>query len=173
MNNQELDLFIDLHRKYFQRLVLWCQSYINFDSELRHYAEDWVQEAFLRAINHKGKFIPHPNKYGWLVVTCEHIVKNAIDRRNTRREHDSFSIDADNLSPVSAGKTQVDKWIESEASKDKINSIISRLTSYEAAVFSEIFINREKEATVATKYEKSLSAIKATIRRIRKKADSG
>jgi DNA-directed RNA polymerase specialized sigma subunit, sigma24 homolog len=170
MDSQERTFFISLHQMYYDRLVSWCQSYVPYDSELKHYVEDWVQEAFFRAMNNKKKFMAHPNKYGWLVLACKHVADNDIQRKITRCKHNQFSLDEPAAPSVIDVKARVDKWIDTEASQEMIASVLSRLTPHERDICNDVLVNKVKEATVAIKFQKSLSAIKDTVHRIRKKA---
>jgi len=172
MDDHEHILFIKLYNEYFDNLVLWCQSYVNFNSELKYYAEDWVHEAFVRAIKDKDTFITHENQYGWLVVACRHIADNAIQRRDVRRKHTTFSIDAPTAPDVVDLKASIDRWVETEFAADTLNAILKTLTTQELDIYNEIFVNDAKEAEAAAKFDKPLSAIKATVRRIRRKARS-
>lgn len=170
MEEYEQMMYITLHREYFDKLVLWCINYVNNDPDLRPHAEDWVQEAFYRAVKDRKKFIPHQNKYGWFLSTCKHIADNAMQRKGVRNRHTAIHLDAPDAPPVADTISKIDTWIDREASRAIINRVLSTLTPAELEVYQDVFVGEEKAEDVAERMGKPLSAIKATIRRIRKKA---
>lgn len=170
MVEHEQEMYIKLHQEYFDKLVMWCICYVNNDPDLRHHAEDWVQEAFYRAIKDRRKFIPHPNKYGWFVCTCKHIADNAMQRKGVRNRRTAFHIDAPDAPSVADTLSRLDAWLDKEESDDIIVRVLSTLTPMQHEIFQEVIVAEEKAEVVANRKGKPLSAIKGIIRKIRKKA---
>ena len=94
MDRQEERMLVDMHRDNFDDLVLWCRNYVRYDSELLQYAEDWVQEAFFRAIKDKTNLTDHENRVGWFTTTCKHIAGNALQSKDVRDKHIIYYIDS-------------------------------------------------------------------------------
>ena len=172
MDRQEEKMLADMHSEYFDDLVLWCRNYVRFDSELLQYAEDWVQEAFFRAIKDKVEFSAHENKMGWLTTTCKHIASNAIQKKDARDKYIIFYIDSPDVPPIEDISGRIEDWENQEDRKATIRKVASMLTKNEADVFYDYFLERLSLADIAMKRGKSLEAIKATIRRIRRKVQS-
>lgn len=169
MNIQDERALIDMHSQYFDILVKWCRNYVGYDSELRHYAEDWAQEAFYRAIKDKTKFATHENKIGWLINTCKHIVDNELRRRGVRNKHMMFSIDSPDAPSIEDMAMRIEKWEDQEEAKATIQKVISVLTKNEMDVFNGYFLEKTPQDDTARQLGKSEEAVKATIRRIRGK----
>lgn len=170
MTNCELEIFTDIHKQYFDRLVWWCRNYVNGDPDLKDNAEDWVQEAFYRALKDPVKFIAHEKKYAWLVLTCKHIIDNDFQKRHVRRKHTQFNIDGPNALPIEDVTTKIEVFIEAEHSTDVIKKVISMLTKSEKDIFYDVFIDNMPTKATAKKQNKSQGAVKSALRRIRAKA---
>lgn len=170
MDEQDQMTYIELHRKYFDKLVMWCMNYVNNDPDLRPQTEDWVQEAFYRAVKNKKKFLAHKNKYGWFLITCKHIADSAMQRKGVRHRHTAIYLNAPYAPSITDTISNIDAWMDREESRAIINRVLSSLTPTELEIFHEVFVGEEKAEDVAKRKGKPLSTIKATIRRIRRKA---
>ena len=170
MDSQEEQMLNDMHHEYFDDLVLWCRNYVRFDSELLQYAEDWVQEAFFRAIKDTINFTTHENKKGWLTTTCKHIASSALKMRVVRDKHIIYYIDSPNAPPIEGTSGRIEDWENNEEGRAAICKVVSLLTKNEADVFNDYFLEGLSQAEIAIKRGKSLVAIRSTIRRIRRKA---
>lgn len=169
MNVNEQMMLATAHKEYYGKLVVWCRKLINHDPELVDSVEDWVQEAFCRAL--VADDLPtHANMYGWFLVTCTHIAKNAIQRKGVRHKHLSTQLDAPEALPAADQQASVVTRIDNEDKRQLLNEIVKALTPTEAEVFQGVFVAEDKAESVAKQKGKQVSAIKATIRRIRKKA---
>lgn len=169
MVEQAQMMYITMHREYYDKLVSWCRNYISNDPELVDYVEDWVQEAFYRALKDR-KFPAHPNKYGWFLVACMHLADNAMQRKGVRHKHISIHLDAPKVLPIADTLARVDGWMDKEELQMLIVEIVKTLTPTEIEIYQDVLVAEEKAEAVAAQKGKSVDAIKATIRRIRNKA---
>lgn len=168
-NEKAVKLYNELHEEHFDFLVKLCIHYVGNDSELRHNAEDWVQEAFWRAVMIGDDFVHHKNKLGWLINTCKHYADNDIKRRRVRAKNVGVYLDAPKSQQVEDVTARVDKWAQRVDTKDLLAKVTSVLTEKEYAIYQDYFIEGMSENDVAGKHEKPVSAVKATVRRIRNK----
>lgn len=171
MNNLRQEALYDaLHRNHFDSLVKFCRNYVNNDPELKHYAEDWVQEAFRRALKARKVFAGDNSDYAWLVVTCKHVADNALQRKKTRTERHGAPLDGPLGESIEDVASSLDCWAMKEHSIDQIDRIRAVLTKAELDVFEQHFSERMTTKAIATNSGKPESAVKAAIRRIREKA---
>lgn len=170
MSEQERTLFDELHTKHFDTLVHWCLSHVGYKSELRNDAEDWAQEAFKRAIKDKDKFLGSENQLAWLITACKHISGNAFQRKAVRdREKDNL-INGPSKPSTDDLQASFNAWTIKVAATDVIDQVTELLTCEEHKVYKKYFVEDLSEKEVSESIGKPVSAIKATIRRIRKKA---
>lgn len=162
-------MYVTIHREYYDKLVSWCRHYISNDPELVDYVEDWVQEAFYRALKDR-KFPAHSNKYGWFLVACMHLADNAMQRKGVRHKHISIHLDAPEALPFADIMARVDGWMDKEELLALLEEIVKTLTPTEIEIYQDVLVAEGKAEAVATQKGKSVDAIKATICRIRKKA---
>lgn len=113
MVEQAQMMYITMHREYYDKLVSWCRNYISNDPELVDCVEDWVQEAFYRALKDR-KFPTHPNKYGWFLLTCTHLAESAMQRKGVRHKHISIHLNAPGALPAMDPLASVDGWMDEE-----------------------------------------------------------
>lgn len=167
---QHGDLYDALYREHFDMLIKWCHHYVGYDPALISEAEDWVHEAFRRAIRAKRKFLDSYSQYGWLVLTCRHIIDNDLQKKAVRDKRHCLFLDDPNRVPVEDTNARLEKWAEREAQAVLMSRIVGMLSRGEHKVYDEYFVQGKSEQEVADAVGKPLSAVKAAIRRIRKKA---
>lgn len=159
-----------LYEEHFDFLVKYCMRQVGYAPELRGLAEDWSQEAFFVAIQRGDTFLNHPNPRAWLINTCRRKIYNHIRKGQRHGAKKVFSIDAYVEPSIEDRNERIERWMEKKEASTHIQEICALLTDNEFAVFMEHFENELTSKEVADKLQKTESAIKAAIRRIRKKS---
>lgn len=165
----QTELFNELHKRYFASLVLWCERYVGNRSELRHYAEDIVQEAFCRALKKEDSFLSRDNQYGWLVYACKNVANREIEKKQARNNHVTLHIDALDVAEPQDYESRVEIWHDREQAKETLTKIASMLTDAQKKIFDDYFVNEMQAKTVAQKHGIKTGAVKSHIEKIRKK----
>lgn len=163
---------VSLYDKYHDLLLRWCYRYCSYDPELAGMAEDFVQDAFVKALNQPEKVAHHPKPLAWLIVACKNSIMNFVSRRKTKRKHGAVSYTLDANSPVEDKRERIEEWAEAEDTKEFLDEILAILTDAELDVYHDYFIQGLTIAETARKRKKSIAAVKDILHKIREKARS-
>jgi len=166
------ELLTSLYEKHYDYLIKMACRYVGYDQSYFSFIEDCEQDVFVEATESYSKLKNHPNLLGWLIKACQFRLLHEREKRVRRRTTTVFSTDIlDNLS-VSEGIDIIRQWNDREDARANLDAIFIVLTEKERHVYEDYFIGGMSEAKVAHKQNVEVSAVKATIRRIRHKSKS-
>lgn len=162
----------ELFDMYYDELIIRGNSYIHNDSILKNYVEDCVLEAYELAWK-KGQVLQvHPSILGWLTKTVYNKLDNVKTSASVRMARTSLDYETEQAHSISDpdAQRQLELWYTNHEHQESLNKILSTLTKSEQEIFDDYFTRQLKIKQIASRRGVSLAAIKATIRRIRKKA---
>jgi len=159
-----------LYEEYYDYLVKYCMRRVGYAPELRSLAEDWSQDAFQVALIKGDAFLNHPNHRAWLIITCERKILHHIEKEKRRGTKRAYEIDAQDEPMIEDCNSRVDRSTERKEAASYLHEICEMMSDDEYAVYMDHFENELTVKDVAAKHGKSENAIKAAIRRIRRKA---
>lgn len=160
------------YEKYYDPLLARARSYAGRDTLMRNELEDLVLETFEIAWNRYDELRDHPNMMGWLTVVIRNKLDNFNTRGSTRMARRTLSMDEEKTCFIEDQEAtrRLEAWYEQEEHREKIDLLLDLLTMNEREIFEEYFICRKHAPDIQRKTGLPLSSIRATIRRIRKKA---
>ena len=158
-----------LYRQYSLKLFKMCDKYVGYDRRYSDLIEDCIQETFFALANELDRLGDHPSIEGWLVVTCQHRLWNALEDDRQRRKYTDLSVDpmADNI-PLPAA-SDIDRWIDDETAVYEKERILSLLNEHQQVVFLRYTDGGYKVEEIADETGMSKSAVKSIMARIRRK----
>jgi len=172
LTREERNEFIEtLYAEYYETLRKYCFSRLGFDSSAKDNVEDCIQAVFEVAVRRADSLIHSPNLGGWLMQTCVYVINDMLRAINKRRTHVTTSIDADEFLQSNAVITEdiINHWVEKNATSSKLNTVLSNLSIKDEEIFHRHFIDGLTLRQIAHDMNISLSSVKATIHRIRKR----
>ncbi len=151
--------YYDRVRKYARRFVCWNRAWLPL-------ADDCVQETFEKAMRQHEKLAGHPNPYGWLLRTCRNLLLDRLRRERGR------SAAAGGAKAPQAAVTLEDfqRWVSRLETLDGLKALLERLTEREREVYHAYFAMGRSAEETARERGISGGAVRAAVRRIRKKA---
>lgn len=162
------------YERYYDILIVRVRAYIGNEAVLRNEVEDYVLEAFEIAWEKYDTIKDHPSILGWLTKAAYNRVDNKRQLASVRMEKTAVRLDSD--MPFEIEDTQalrrLEMWHEKEANQKKINQILEMLSSNEKEIFEDYFVRGKRAKTIQAERGMTLEGVRATIRRIRKKARS-
>lgn len=166
------DAFIEeLYRCYLPALQRYCTQYLLSWSRCLPYADDYVQETFVKALKCQNKLRNHPNPYGWLVVTCKNICNTAIRNDMSRSKITGTLISLENSNiEIPDPKDDILRWLCQVEDRRQIKALIDKLTPQEYAVFDTYFIDHLSLKETAKRNGISKNSAQGALQRIRHKA---
>ena len=171
MQGAEREQFIA--RLYFSchdTLEKMCYRRLNYDPARAQMVADCVQDSFLAADRHYQKLKDHPNPEGWLMLTCQNRLKDALRRDRTRRMREVFSLDEEGAQPMADPHSALDRWADRQEDGEMVQRIVSLLSDGEKRVMKGYFVQGHSMDEVAKQEQSTVSAVKSAISRIRQKA---
>jgi RNA polymerase sigma-70 factor (ECF subfamily) len=168
--SQREEFLAQLYTNCYELLEKMCYRRVHYDASYADVVDDCVQEAFLAADAHYEKLSRHPNPQGWLVLTCQNRLKDALRRENRRRARSGFSIDAEDAPPLAAVEDALDKWADQQQSAELVQQVCDLLSPKEQQVMRSYFVESLSMEETARRQGSTLSAVKSIIYRIRQKA---
>lgn len=147
-----------------------CYRRLHYDSSYAELISDVIQEAFLAADQHWRELIDHPNPEGWLMITCQNRLKDALRKDNRRRISQAFSLDAEGAQPFADPVNALDTWADQQADQEVVARIAQALSHSERQVMQGYFVEGLPMEDVAKRQGSTMSAVKSAIWRIRDKA---
>lgn len=166
------DAFVeDLYRRYLPTLQRFCVQYLLSWPRCLPYADDYVQETFVKALKCQAKLKKHPNPYGWLVVTCKNICNTAIRNDVIRCKITGTPISLENSNvDIPDPKDDILRWLCQEDDRERIKSLTDKLTSQEYAVFDAYFLDHLSLQETADRNGVTKNSVQGALQRIRQKA---
>lgn len=160
------------HKKYYDALIVRARSHAGKGTLSQDQLEDCVIETLEIAWDRYGRLRHHPSMLGWMTRTVYNKIDSIIARASARGERRAVCVDDESVRQiVDVKETQrLEEWIEREANREIIDRIISTLTQSEKEIFDQVFVQEKKAGQIARETGATLGSIRATIRRIRKKA---
>lgn len=147
-----------------------CYRRLHYDSSYAELIADVIQEAFLAADLHWRELMDHPNPEGWLMITCQNRLKDALRRDQRRRMRQAFSLDEEGVQPFADPVNALDSWAERQADQEVVAQICDLLSKGEKQVMQGYFVEGLPMEDVARAQGSTMSAVKSAIWRIRDKA---
>lgn len=167
---EPLSLIEQLFTTYYDQLRLLCMSHFNYRSEYLPYVDDCIQNAFLAAYRKRGLLAKHPNPYAWLANACIKQCLSYIRRNDIHCRIMGKPVPLDEQQCTACIQDDIIRWINQNDAKQRLHRIYSHLTDKEQIVYTEYFQRNRKAAQIADDYGLSVTAVYASIQRIRKKA---
>lgn len=169
MDISKTEYIEQLYHRYAPKLFDVCWNYVGYQSQYNDLIEDCVQESFLELSGQFENLRNHPSIEGWLVVTCQHRLWNALEADRQRRNYTDLSVDpaADNI-PLPA-VSDIDRWIDDETAVYEKERILSLLNERQQVVFLQYTDGCHKVEKIADETGMSKAAVKSVMARIRKK----
>ncbi|MDO5377183.1 MAG: sigma-70 family RNA polymerase sigma factor [Clostridia bacterium] len=160
------------YEQYFDSLMARARCYAGGDALVRNELEDCVNEAFEIAWRNYEELRNHPCMIGWLTKTTYNRIDNFSTRGSTRIARRSVSIDSETTKDLEDREAarRLESWAEQEEHRALIERIIRMLTQSEKEIFDHYFIHGRTAPDIMEQTGYSLGRVRATIRRIRKKA---
>ncbi len=91
------DAFIEeLYRIYLPALQRFCTQYLLSWPRCLPYADDYVQDTFIKALKCQNQLKLHSNLYGCLIVACKNICNIEIRKNMHRCKITGIPISLDN-----------------------------------------------------------------------------
>ncbi len=170
MTNENDKLLSELYEQYYARLKNYCLIIFQYDPRLVSFADDCVQETFIKALEHKKKVASAPSAYAWLAKCCRNTCIS-MQRRRTILFHKigkQVAFDETNEHPDSTDS--IIRWLYQYQAKELLAEIYAQLTPLEQAIFYDYFQNKMSTDQVAVHNSTSIYSVKGALQRIRKKA---
>lgn len=159
-----------LYERCHDTLEKMCYRRLHYDQSYAELIADVIQEAFLAADRHWEQLLRHPNPEGWLMLTCQNRLKDALRSDRSVRFRQAFSLDAEGAQPLADPVSALDDWAQQQADQQVVDSIFDLLSQGEQRVMQGYFVDGLPMEELAKKQGSTLSAVKSAIWRIRDKA---
>ena len=170
LQNEREEFIGRLYAANFDLLEKMCYRLTGYDSSCSDLVADVIQEAFIAADRNWQKLSNHPNPSGWLVLTCQNRMKDALRKERRQRHSIAWSLDEEGSLPMADPYSALDAWIDREADQHQVEEVLKALTPDEREVASNYFIKGKKMREIAGESKASMSAVKSAVSRIRTKA---
>lgn len=170
MASDEKDQFLsELYTMYKDDLVRYCRTYVEYNSEYYDLILDVIQDTFLAANLEYDKLKDHPHIRGWLYKACHFRLNNAIKTYRRKKKQHAFSMDQIGMEMPDAVCSVIDSWLSEETVKQCEKEIFTLLNDTEQQIYYDYFKKRKSIKQIAAETQKSESAVKSVISRIRAK----
>lgn len=165
------DAFIEeLYSSFLPSLQCFCHEYLFSWPRCLPYADDYVQETFIKALKCQNELKSHPNPYGWLVIACRNICITAVRNDMNRCRIMGIPVSLDNNLEIPDPKDDILRWLSQTEDRQQIKALVDQLTPQESAVFDSYFIEHLSLKETAKRNEISPTAAQGALQRIRYKA---
>lgn len=168
--SQRESFITQLYDSCHDTLEKMCYRRLHYDAGYAELIADCIQDSFLAADAHWQMLLDHPNPEGWLMITCQNRLKDALRRDKSRRMRVAFSMDEDASQPMADPHSAIDAWAEGQAGQEMVERICAMLSDGEKRVMQGYFVNQIPMNELAEQQDSSQSAVKSAIWRIRDKA---
>lgn len=155
---------------YRDDLIRHCIRMVNYDSRYAPFIEDWVQEAFVKAFVHYHKFIECNNPMGWLTKCCNNKILTVLRTRKNNVARVGSMVSFENSAEIPDSVDYILNLINKMQSSDALNKLYANLTQNERRIYEDHYLHGYTMVQTANNNNLSLSAVKNTVGRIRKKA---
>lgn len=165
------DAFIEeLYCIYLPALQRFCIQYLLSWPRCLSYADDYVQDTFIKALKCQNQLKLHPNPYGWLIVACKNICNTEIRKDMRRCKITGIPISLDNQIEIPNPKDDTLCWLCQEEDRQQIKMLVAKLTPQEFTVTDVYFIEHLSLKETAKRNEMSPTVAQGALQRIRHKA---
>lgn len=158
-----------LYGAYYDRVRKYARRFVGCNRAWLPLAEDCVQETFEKAMRQHEKLAGHPNPCGWLLRTCRNLL---LDR--LRRERGRSAADGAEAPQAAVTRERVledfQRWVSRLETLDGLKTLLQRLTKREREVYHAYFAMGRSAEETAREHGISGDAVRAAVKRIRKKA---
>lgn len=161
------DFLHALYEQYYDRLLLFCLRYLSQDPDPEGFAEECVQEVFVRAHKSHRKLKSHQNIEGWLFRTALNFIGNERAKRHRRKRWHRHSIDAQDT-PLPHPADVIQQYLDREGYQAFVKEIYRVLSDKQILVFEEHYFNHLKIHEIAEKHSLPEGTVKSRLNRIRK-----
>ncbi len=170
MPSDERDQFLsELYTKYMDDLIRYCRAYVEYNTEYYDLILDVIQDTFLAANIEYEKLKDHPHIEGWLYKACRFRLTNAIKTYRRKKKRHAFSMDQKGMELPDTTCSVIDSWLSEETVKQYEKQIFTLLNDTEQLIYYDYFKKRKSIKQIAAETQKSESAVKSVISRIRAK----
>lgn len=170
MPSDERDQFLsELYTKYMDDLVRHCRSITEYNAEYYDLIQDVIQDTFLAASIEYEKLKDHPYIEGWLYKASRFRLTNAIKTYRKMKKRHAFSIDQSGMELPDSTGSVIDSWLSEETVKQLEKHIFALMNDTEQKIYYEYFKEKKPIKQIAAETQKSESAVKSVIARIRAK----
>lgn len=167
--SEERNLFLtQLYRQYYDPLVLYCCRRLIGEPDAMGQAEQYVQEAFIRAAESYEELRSHPNIKGWLYKTVEHILYNEQAKNYRRSKMHSFSLDKENGRQVPEAIDVIQAYVDQEDYHERMKKVYQVLNDNQLVLFEEHFQNERPLKEISKVQGLAIGTVKSRIHRLRK-----
>ena len=156
------------YHKYSRKLTYMCRKYLGYDPQYNDMIQDCVQETFLLLFRNLKDLQDHTSIEGWLTVTCQHRLWNALADANKQQKYTDSSVDPMTNKLPASYISDIEKWNEDESTVDNKEKILSMLNEHQQRVFLQ-YMDGYRVSEIASNTKMSESAVKSVMTRIRKK----
>lgn len=146
-----------------------CRKRVGYQAKYYDLIEDCVQETFLLAVDKVETLMNHDNPRGWLIRTCLNRLMTGQRQQHLRQRIVPASLDDEKTNNIDA-KSQIDEYMDSEASRSFLDHLIESLDDNERAVFNAYFIDQSTMKTIAANRQTTENQVKNLLKRMRRKA---
>ena len=153
MDHHSEAAIVELHQRYSSRLLGYFIKMLNRDVEL---AQDFVQELFLKILEHKNTFDPNKKFYTWVFTIASNMCKTSY-RKNGR----SVTYDSEKHEFISAHYGE--NIAEKELFKKALEISIDRLEDIHRQAFVLRYLEQFSLKEIAEIAETSLGTIKSRL----------
>lgn len=161
-----------LFDQYHSMLRTLCWRYVEYERVFADMIDESILDTFMQAYLSYDCLRNHPNVQGWLITTCFNRLKPRIMQVRRREKHRAFSLDDPQAPPLSSGDAWDEKNILRLDAREQIDQLYATLTETERQIFQEHFVQGFTLHEVAHHRHRSLASVKASLRRIKKKANN-
>lgn len=162
-------LVAQLFDRYYDRLVLYYKRRLWFIPELHDMAEECVQDVFHTALKRYAKLLDHPDIKGCYFRTCENNIRNIYKKYIGRSRRHAYSAD-DETSPELHDPHDTFRIVEEQSNYERlIDRVHAELLENEKKIFDDYFLHGYDIEEVARLSEKSVSSVKSSLFRMRKR----
>lgn len=162
----------ELFDQYYSTLRTICWRYVEYERIFADVIDESILDTFMQAYLSYDCLRNHPNVQGWLITACFNRLKPRIMQLRRHEKHRAFSFDDPQASHISSDDTWNDKNVLRLSAREQIDQLYATLTETERQVFQEHFVQGFTLHEVAHRQHRSIASVKASLRRIKKKANN-
>lgn len=122
----------ELYRRYNNRLFYFFFRMLGGDGIL---AQDFLQETFLKVIEHGGTFHPEKKFSIWIFAIAHNLCKNEFRRRNIRKNVASYSDTSNGQLNNIRSKDKLDTFLDTEQFMHVLTLELRKLKPLHRSVF--------------------------------------